>query len=87
LWGRNSGSLPNKIYGDLISRWDLRGGIGSGRLNYIEKYEAVCDLCGGLIALMKRELEEKAREYAVIVDGRIIRAICEACKRRFWGWA
>ena len=32
-------------------------------------------------------VEEKAREYAVIVDGRIIRAICEACKRRFWEWA
>ena len=48
-----------QICGDPISRWDLRGGIGSGRLNYIEKYEAVCDLCGGLIALMKKELKKR----------------------------
>jgi len=35
----------------------------------------------------KKELGERARGYAVIVDGRIVQIICEECRKRFWGWA
>jgi len=61
--------------------------IGLRRLLHIEKHEAVCDLCRGFIALTKRELEERAREYAVIVDDQIIQVIYETCRGRIWGWA
>jgi len=54
---------------------------------HIEKHETVCDLCGGLTALTKKEPEERARGYAVIVDGRIVQVICKKCRKRFWGWA
>jgi len=47
----------------------------------IEKHEAVCDLCGGLIALTKRELGERAGGYAVIMGRRIVQIICETCKK------
>jgi len=53
----------------------------------IEKHEAVYDLCRSLIALTRKELRERTRGYAVIVDGRIVQAICEKCRKRFWGWA
>jgi len=56
------------------------------KVQHIERHEAICDLCGSPIALTKKELGERARGYAVIVDGRIVQIICEACKRRFWGW-
>ena len=39
---------------------------------YIERHEAVCDLCGGLIALTRRELGERTREYTVIVDEMVV---------------
>ena len=42
---------------------------------HIEKHEAVRDLCGGLIALTKRELEGRARGYVVIINGRIVRVM------------
>jgi len=42
------------------------------KVQYIEKHEAVYDLCGSLIALTRKELGERARGYAVIVDGRIV---------------
>jgi len=40
---------------------------------------------GGLIAFTKRELEERARGYAVIIDGRIVQVICKTCRKRLWG--
>jgi hypothetical protein len=49
----------------------------------IEKHEAVCNPCGSLIALTRKELEERASGYAVIVDGRIVQMTCETCKREF----
>jgi uncharacterized protein with PIN domain len=54
---------------------------------HIEKHEAVCDLCRSLIALTRRELDERARGYTVIVYGRVMQIICETCGRRFWWWA
>jgi len=33
---------------------------------------AVCDLCRGLIALTRKELEERAKGYAVIIGDRIL---------------
>ena len=44
-------------------------------------------MCGGLIALTKRELEERLKGYAVIVDGKIVQVICEEYRKRFWRWA
>ena len=41
---------------------------------------------GGLITLTKKEPEERAKGYAIIVDGRIIQVICEECRKRFWKW-
>jgi len=38
---------------------DRRGRIKE--VLHIEKHEAVCDLCGSLIALTKKELEGRAR--------------------------
>jgi len=64
---------------------DRRGRIKE--VLHVEKHEAVCDLCGSPIALTKKELEERARGYAVIVDGRIVQVICEDCRKRFWVWA
>jgi hypothetical protein len=69
----------------IVTTVDRRGKIKE--ILHIEKHEVVCDLCGGLIALTKKELEERARDYAVIVDGRAVQIICETCRRRFWGWA
>jgi len=54
---------------------------------HIEKHEAVYDLCGGLIALTKKELEERARGYAVIVNSQTVQVICKECRKRFWRWA
>ena len=65
----------------IITTVEKRGKIRE--VLHIEKHEAVCDLCEGLIALMKRELEERARGYAVIIDGRIVQIICETCRKRF----
>jgi len=54
------------------------------KAQYIEKHGALCDLCRRLIALTRKELEERTRGYAVIVDGRIVQVICETCRKRFW---
>ena len=54
---------------------------------HIEKREAVYDLCRNSIALTKRELEERAKDYAVIVNGRIVQVICKECRKQFWSWA
>ena len=67
-----------------ISTVDKKGKIRE--VLHIEKHETVCDPCGGLIALTKRELEERARGYAVMVDGGIVQIICETCRKRLWGW-
>ena len=48
---------------------------------HIERHEAVCDLCGGFIALTKRELGERAKGYAIIVDDQIVQIICEECQK------
>jgi len=69
----------------IVTTVDRRGKIKE--VLHIERHEAVCDLCGGLIALMRRELKERTRGYAVILDGRIVQVICETCRRRFWRWA
>jgi len=37
------------------------------------------------MALTKEELEERAKGYAVIIDGQIVQVICEGCRKRFWG--
>jgi len=63
------------------------GGDKIKEVLHIEKHEAICDLCGNSIALTKKELKEKAKDYAVIVDGRIVQVICGECRKRFWGWA
>jgi hypothetical protein len=55
---------------------------GQGILR-IKKHETVCDLCGSLIALTKRELEESIRGYAVIVDGRVVQVIYNSYRKRF----
>jgi hypothetical protein len=34
-----------------------------------------------LIDLTKRELEERARGCAVIINGRVAQVICETCKK------
>jgi hypothetical protein len=60
---------------------------GRGRIKevlHIENHEAVCDLCDSLIALTRKELEERARGYVVIVDGRVVQIICETCRKKFW---
>jgi len=67
----------------IITMVDRRGKIRE--VLHIEKHEAVCDLCGGLMALTKEELEERAKGYAVIIDGQIVQVICEGCRKRFWG--
>jgi len=54
-----------------------------GKVQYIERHEAVCDLCGSLIALTRKELGERARGYAVIVNGQIVQVICEVWRKRF----
>jgi len=59
----------------IITTVDKKGRIKE--VLHIEKHEAICDLCGGLIAFTKRELEEGARGYAVIIDCRIVQIICE----------
>ncbi|MCF3653544.1 MAG: hypothetical protein L2C94_005235 [Aigarchaeota archaeon] len=52
---------------------------------HIEKHEAICELCGGIIALTRKKLEEKVREYAVIVDEQVMRMICETCRKEALG--
>jgi len=37
------------------------------------------------MALTKKELEESARGYAVMIGGRIVQIICETCRKRFCG--
>jgi hypothetical protein len=69
----------------IITTVDRRGRIRW--VLHIEKHEAVCDLCGGLTALTKKELMWKTRGYAVIVDGRVAQVISEAYEGRFWKWA
>jgi len=66
----------------IITTVDRKGKIREAL--HIENHEAVCDLCGSPIALTGRELEERARGYAVIVNGQIVQVICEECRRRFW---
>ncbi|MCF3653192.1 MAG: hypothetical protein L2C94_003390 [Aigarchaeota archaeon] len=66
----------------IITTVDKKGRIRE--VLHIERYEAVCDLCGSLIALTKRGLKERVRSYAVIVDSRIVQVVCEACRKRFW---
>ena len=44
------------------------------KAQHIEKHEAVYDLCGGPIALTRKELGGRARGYTVIVDGWIVTA-------------
>jgi len=43
----------------IITTIDKRGKIRE--ILYIEKHEALCDLCGSPIALTRRKLEERAR--------------------------
>jgi hypothetical protein len=65
----------------------LIGGSKIKEVLHIKKREAVYDLCRNSIVLTKRELEERAKDYAVIVNGRIVQVICKECRKQFWGWA
>jgi len=69
----------------IITTIDRRGKIK--KFLHIEKHEAACDLCRGLIALTRRKLGERTRGCAVIVNGRLVQIICRECRKRFWGWA
>jgi len=40
---------------------------------------------GDPIALTKKELEERAKGYSVIIDGRTVQIICKECRKQFWG--
>jgi len=51
----------------IITTVDSRGRIRE--VLHIEKHEAACDLCGSLIALTKRELEERIRGEADMGNG------------------
>jgi hypothetical protein len=54
----------------IITTVDRRGRIKE--ILHVERCEAVCDLCGGLITLTNKELGERAKDYAVIINGRIV---------------
>jgi len=51
----------------IIATVDKRGRLKE--ILHIEKNEAICDLCGSLIAFTRKELGEKARDYTVIIAG------------------
>ena len=55
----------------IITTIDKR--VRSERSCYIEKHEAVYDLCRGLIALTRKELGGRVRGYTDIVNGGLSR--------------